>query len=308
MKWRVRTQRHDAKLPEAQLKPLVLLKLAPMLLLAACATYNLQELERTEPQGSAFNQALAREYLTFAQYEANKMYDWIDQDHFARKGLRAAAGEVVEPEQVADWGVPESQVGEIDDARARLMAAFAKGGREAAPQRAAVAQARFDCWVEQWEEGWQKDHIAACRDEMMAALQDVETAMAPKPAPRAATPPPPPPAPAPEAQTSLVFFDFNSAVLTPEARAIVRTAATNARRGTPTRIEVTGHADKSGPDAYNLRLSQRRAEAVQALLVSEGVGASNIGVAAKGEADPLVPTPDGVREPQNRRVEIVIRR
>jgi outer membrane protein OmpA-like peptidoglycan-associated protein len=69
---------------------------------------------------------------------------------------------------------------------------------------------------------------------------------------------------------------------------------------------VTGHADRAGPDSYNMALSMRRADAVKAVLVREGVPANQIAVVARGESQPLVPTADGVREPQNRRVEIVL--
>ena len=70
---------------------------------------------------------------------------------------------------------------------------------------------------------------------------------------------------------------------------------------------MAGHADRSGDAAYNQRLSQRRAEAVAAELVRDGVARGNISVQAFGESRPLVPTADNVREPQNRRVEIVLR-
>jgi OmpA-OmpF porin, OOP family len=127
------------------------------------------------------------------------------------------------------------------------------------------------------------------------------------------TPPPvvapaPAPAPAPQvARTYLVFFDWDRADLTARAREIIREAATNSQRANVTRIEVAGHADRSGSAAYNQRLSQRRAEAVAAELVRDGVARSAITVQAFGESRPLVPTADGVREPQNRRVEIVLR-
>lgn len=118
----------------------------------------------------------------------------------------------------------------------------------------------------------------------------------------------PPPAQRVQAPRSyLVFFDFDRSDLTPEASNIVKTAADNAKAGNVTRIDVTGHADRSGSDQYNLRLSQRRAQTVQAELVRDGVPADQISVSAKGESEPLVPTSDGVREPQNRRVEIVYR-
>ena len=72
------------------------------------------------------------------------------------------------------------------------------------------------------------------------------------------------------------------------------------------RVGVTGHADKSGSDAYNMALSLRRANNVKDELVRDGVPAASIVVVGRGESQPLVPTADGVREPQNRRVEIVL--
>uniref|UniRef100_UPI001081FF87 OmpA family protein n=1 Tax=Crenalkalicoccus roseus TaxID=1485588 RepID=UPI001081FF87 len=107
--------------------------------------------------------------------------------------------------------------------------------------------------------------------------------------------------------TYLVFFDWDRADLTARAREIIAEAAQNARRVQTTRIEVAGHADRSGPAAYNQRLSERRAEAVAAELVRNGISRNEIVVQAFGETRPLVPTADGVREPQNRRVEIVLR-
>jgi outer membrane protein OmpA-like peptidoglycan-associated protein/outer membrane protein W len=124
------------------------------------------------------------------------------------------------------------------------------------------------------------------------------------PAPR---PAPPPAAVAPAARTFLVFFDWDRADLTARARQIVAEAAQAARTQQVTRIEVAGHADRSGSAQYNQRLSQRRADNVAAELVRNGVPREQIVVQAFGETRPLVPTADGVREPQNRRVEIVLR-
>ena len=72
-----------------------------------------------------------------------------------------------------------------------------------------------------------------------------------------------------------------------------------------TKLEVTGHTDTVGSDAYNMRLSRRRAESVAAELEKQGVPSSEIAIFAKGKRDLLVPTADGVKEPQNRRVQIV---
>ncbi|MDB5395230.1 MAG: TonB-dependent receptor [Rhodospirillales bacterium] len=118
--------------------------------------------------------------------------------------------------------------------------------------------------------------------------------------------PPPVVAPAPSVPKSyLVFFDFNKSDLTPQAVTIVDQAAHNAGPAGVTKLEVTGHTDTVGSDAYNMRLSRRRAESVAAQLEKDGVSSSEIEIIAKGKRDLLVPTADGVKEPQNRRVQIV---
>ena len=113
-------------------------------------------------------------------------------------------------------------------------------------------------------------------------------------------------APAP-ARTYLVFFDWDRADLTDRARQIIADAATNSRSVSSTRIEVSGHADRTGTAVYNQRLSVRRAEAVAGELVRRGIARNEITVQGFGFDRPLVPTAMGVREPQNRRVEIVLR-
>jgi OmpA-OmpF porin, OOP family len=109
------------------------------------------------------------------------------------------------------------------------------------------------------------------------------------------------------ARTYLVFFDWDKANLTERAKQIITEAAGAARKTATTRIEVAGHADRSGTPAYNQKLSQRRADAVAAELVRQGIARNEIAISAYGESRPLVPTADGVREPQNRRVEIVLK-
>ena len=123
-----------------------------------------------------------------------------------------------------------------------------------------------------------------------------------------ATPPPPPP-PAPPAPTPppvfLVFFDWGSAVVGPSGREVIGLAAQTYKAGSPVSVQVTGFTDTSGSADYNQRLSVRRANAAAAVLVQDGVPQNALVVTGRGQNDLRVPTPDGVREPQNRRVEIV---
>jgi OOP family OmpA-OmpF porin len=128
----------------------------------------------------------------------------------------------------------------------------------------------------------------------------------------AAPPPPPPPppmvAPAPApARSYLVFFDWDRADLTDRARQIIAEAAQNSTHVQYTRIEVNGYTDTSGSPRYNQGLSVRRAKAVAAELVKDGVPANAISIQGFGETHLLVPTGPNVREPQNRRVEIIMR-
>jgi len=119
--------------------------------------------------------------------------------------------------------------------------------------------------------------------------------------------PPPVVAPPPVAANSyMVFFDWDRSNLSAQALATIKTAASAFKTKGNARITATGHTDKSGPEAYNMALSLRRANTVKDALVREGVPATAITVVGKGESDPLVQTADGVREPQNRRVVIVI--
>jgi OOP family OmpA-OmpF porin len=114
------------------------------------------------------------------------------------------------------------------------------------------------------------------------------------------------PAPAP-AHSYLVFFDWDKATLSTRAQQIVKEAADNSTKVPYTRIEVNGYTDTSGTPQYNQDLSVRRGQVVAAELVKDGVPKAAIAIQGFGETHLLVPTAPGVREPQNRRVEIIIR-
>ena len=135
---------------------------------------------------------------------------------------------------------------------------------------------------------------------------------APPPAPpppqpeAAAASPPPPPAPPPAARPYEVYFEFDRATLTPDARQVVQQAAQNAKAGNATNIVATGHTDTVGTASYNLQLSRRRAAAVKAELIHDGIPAGEIATNGVGENDLAVQTGPGVNEPRNRRVEITV--
>jgi OmpA family len=136
--------------------------------------------------------------------------------------------------------------------------------------------------------------VTAAAALMLAACEE--------PAP-ATAPPPPPPAPA---ASFMVFFDWDSTRLNNQSMTVIGQAAAAFKSRNGTGITATGHTDTSGGDAYNMALSLRRANVVKDALVQQGVPAGAINAVGVGKAGLLVQTGDGVREPQNRRVEMVI--
>lgn len=129
---------------------------------------------------------------------------------------------------------------------------------------------------------------------------------APPPAPEPVAVAAPAPTPAPPPPVFLIFFDWDRADITPAGRGIVQQAANAYKAGGSVRIQVTGYTDLSGSAGYNQRLSVRRANNVANALANQGVARGDMTVGGRGENDPRVPTAQGVREPQNRRVEIFL--
>jgi OmpA-OmpF porin, OOP family len=132
---------------------------------------------------------------------------------------------------------------------------------------------------------------------------------APPPPPYVApeAPPAPPPPPPPVTCNSgpyIVFFDWDKSNLTDQGASTLDNAVSNYGSCGNARVMLAGHADRSGAPAYNVGLSQRRNATVRAYLESKGVAGGVISTEALGESQNLVATADGVREPQNRRVEV----
>jgi OOP family OmpA-OmpF porin len=260
--------------------------------LGGCAT-NIQKMASVQAtSGTPFTQALTEEYRGFVAHEKDER-DWHAADYFARKGLTAAGGEVVQPEEVTD--VPESASGPLTEGRGRLMAALDGGARDSNPKVAATAQRAFDCWLHEASENLGEDHERPCRDEFMAAMEQLEV----KPAMPAAAPPAQP-------NTYLVLFDFNKSDINAAAQAVINQVIADYNANKSTAISVTGHTDRAGSDAYNEKLSERRADAVREALIAGGIPAEAITTAWKGESENAIPTADGVREQANRRAEIII--
>ena len=201
------------------------------------------------------------------------------------QGGRLGQGELVLPDTVESRWLAADRAEELSAARARLLAALDQGGRDRAPGPAADAQVAFDCWLQQAV--WSADADLSCKQRFETAIAEVERALTT------------------EGGVYLVFFAWDQADLTLSPRRCWRrsrpTMRAVGRRGSPSPDTPIA----PGTEAYNQGLSEQRAQNVARALVARGVPESALDVQWFGETRPRVPTADGVREPQNRRVEIV---
>jgi OmpA-OmpF porin, OOP family len=286
--------------------------IATCLLLAACAVADPNLAAGPRTTTDRFLLALADAYKALGDIEAsendplgaNVMYEKSGQ---AARGQNVPVGDPMEWDARRGhppmWGKPRvtgfenaALLQTARDHRARL-SAWIEATKARDPAAAAAQQVAFECWLEEMSEDHDED---AAKCGMNPASWQIAQAPAAAPAPA--------PAAAPAVPTTyLVFFDFDKSDITPEAARVIKQAADNAKRANIRLIVATGHADRAGAGDYNLRLSERRAAAVRAALVREGIAAGSIQTTGRGEAENMVPTADGVREPRNRRVEIAFR-
>lgn len=269
-------------------------------LMGACADANNPDLVRALPnKGAPFHQALQKDYSNLSESERAQA-DWVDSVYFAGRARRAADGETFPPQAVAERRIPAAAVKDIAEGRARLMAVLTDDNRKLLPVQASLAQSAFDCWMEQQEENFQPDDIAACKRSFESALAAMEKAVVE----RSSTPPVPKAEPVLPTQFR-ILFDFNSAALNDEARKTVTEIGQAYKKYNPATVLIVGHTDTSGSGDSNIVLSQRRAETVAGALGAEGVDQKKMRIEAYGEVRPAVKTGDNVKEQQNRRVDVV---
>lgn len=256
------------------------------LALAGCATHSLEELRQTTPRGTPFQNALSQYYLKFAE-EKERRYDWYAVSHFADKGLLAAYGNEIGPEEFAGWDIPDNKRSELEKARADLLAVLTPDNREVRPDLSAQAQFYFDCWVNYSDGNWQKERIYDCREGFLDAVYELT----------------------PHAKEVLqsrytVYFQWGQHSITPEAQLVIDEVVAHVEPLTQYEIVLNGHADASGNAKHNLKLSQKRADAVKERLVAGGVKDEQIKTYAFGESDPEVKSQG--KEEGNRKVVILL--
>ncbi len=245
----------------------------------------IDELEGTPATGDAFTQQLAQEYLALAEKEYD-LLDYDDSRHFADKGLRAAGGEAVAPDQLSARTLQSEFADEASSIRSRVVD-FVDRNRDTDPVAAAEVQALYDCALEEFEEDWQvaaqPRWLAACRDAVLSAL---DAGM-----------------PATIGLSADVLFDFDQADIKPEFEGVLDEIAglitANAEQ-----VTIEGHTDSIGSEEYNMALGQRRADSVSDYLATQGVPAADMTTVSWGETRPIAPNDTEEGRSLNRRVEI----
>ena len=294
----------------------LLTSLAAAVFLAGCSGFvshtEIEALNEAKSVGSPFSQRLTAEYKNYVRAKQRAL-DYTDARHFARKGLLSAEGTVVMPEPLSNWHLSKESADTLRAARAELLEVLNAGARAQAPFEAAVAQAKFDCWIEQEEQRFVIQADPTCRAEFQTALNEVKARMvaaipksekAGEPIPQVVDPNAVP-AEMDEGMF-LAFFDFDQSTLNEIGLDVIDQVAAQAKKRQDLEsIVITGHADTAGPAAYNQRLSQRRADAVRAALIERGVDPQLIEASGRGENELMVPTPNNTREPANRRAQII---
>ncbi len=280
---------------------------------------------------NAFNAALASDYQALAQAE-RAQGDARDGATYAARATAATAGQPTDPDQ------PELRRGflkdkyepELTQARSRLVGALEQGGRQSVPVAAARAQSTYDCWLEQASEDLQPDDIEACKAAFLVAVGEVESArnvVAEAPAPMPASDPDSdgdgivdsldrcpgtPPGTkvdangCPDILMTLtgVNFKFDSSNIEPKSTQILDQAVDALTNANSVDVRIVGHTDSTGTDAYNQKLSEKRASAVRDYLVEHGIVSTRLSVEGQGEQEPIAPNETEEGRYQNRRVEL----
>jgi len=215
----------------------------------------------------------------------------------------AAKDQKVAPQQISARDLSVEVLNEAAAARRKLTVVRYKGGSRAYPILTAKAQLGFDCWLQETEEGFQPKDIAACRVRYESAMNNIEEAE--RLAKMMTMTVPSGSAKTMERMTFDIFFDFDSDKVTGPAQDHIGLIAIVIKEFRKPIVAVIGNADQVGETEYNLKLSQRRAEAVAAILRASGVEPS--GVFARGDQAPALEVLDRSAQRLNRVVVISVR-
>ena len=298
-----------------------------ILLSNGCAYHSIEKLKSTPNNNNQFSQALSNAYLEFALYEMNEMHDEIDSSYFAEKGYKARIGQEVLPELINNWDIDIVFLDEVNNKRKELISTLSSNRAKGFPILSARTQLGFDCWLEQLEESWQKDHIKKCYDMMNTGLETLsqsninhnkdiveKTIIKKKNIKKIIT--------EKEEIKEIkeiknivnvddklkfeIYFAHNMYKLNNDIKYSIKKIYDNYLGTNNFTIEVIGHTDRSGSEQYNITLSKLRANSVKKYLKSLGIMEERISTFYFGEKKPKIITKDGIKEKGNRRVEIFV--
>jgi outer membrane protein OmpA-like peptidoglycan-associated protein len=270
--------------------------------LLGCVQPMLNDARNAPTASSAFFQHLQSGYLKLAEDEYRED-DWVDTRHFAKRSSAAAAGQNIGPQDITARNLPKDKIAEISEARSRLLVALKSGTQLKAPTEAAEAQVMFDCWMQEQEENFQPEDIRKCREGFTTALSALEGAL--KPVVRAPLKLPPVAA-KPEPLKFVLYFGFDKGGNNRRIKENIIKVINAVKVFNPVRIQIAGHTDRAGREAYNLKLSEQRATTVAKMLIDAGLPSTLLNINGFGESGPAVFTQDGKRLRANRRVEITL--
>jgi OmpA-OmpF porin, OOP family len=262
---------------------------AGLLMLGACTTTwiddQLSPIESNPGQGSAFAQDLHKDYISLARIF--QKHGFLSEALFwGNKSAVAGTGVEVPWETVDNQGLPPAALATAKSEEAELKAAIADGAKTSDPDDLAMAQVSFDCMIRDWCPPIYGEILKGCQERFDAAMERLRKPVS--------------------AKDYWLFFDFNKHNIRADAARILDEAVTSIKSLGSPKVMVTGHTDTVGTVSYNQKLSVERAKSAKAYLVQHGVSAGEIATVGKGKTDLRVPTPDQVREQENRNVHIEI--
>ena len=299
----------------------------------SCAHFRIISLEKNNYQTKDFYQLLSKEYLDLAKYELYEMHDEIDANLFAYKSSLSINKNIFYPEDPKNWKVPSNyqetayllydKINKFIDEKIYLEY----------PEYFSKTLAAYDCWIEQVEENWQIEHIAACYEKfnqnyniiaknISNTEENLENKISNKTKNDDISE---------EDQTSSdsiskksqknikttlteitqiyeikVFFEFDKFTLSAEQIIELEFFVKTAIQNSSMEILIEGHTDTMGPQTYNNNLSKKRAGFIKKYLMNRNLS-NNIKTRAYGESKPLIATNDEVKEKKNRRAELYLK-
>ena len=288
----------------------------PFLFIMACsASYEeVKEINLGKPK--TFQDHLLFNYQKKANFEAEKMHDWNSAKLYSEKALRAQRGENIYPEKISYWKLPSDRIKDIKVGYFNLLNIYDEA-LLIDPKNLAKAISSLDCWAEQEEEEWQIWDIKECKNSFHSAMHEIYKNISNQNSKKETLKEKSKETAKNESDLTIVtqndkkeimqiiYFDFDNFLLSEVSKKTLINFL-DKNKNQLSRYIIFGHTDTKGTKTYNLNLSFKRAEAVRAILLNEGISEKNVSILGKGENQLAVITPDETKHPANRRAEIKI--